>query len=146
MAAVRGAPIVDSHSRSSLGSLILLFTASSHVPTLLAAIISLLAITAGPFTQQAVQTFDRMQVSPKGIAAPPVAQYVGDDSRIVHWVEEIVVDSPDMPPNTCGVPLNGPVNPQSNDSRIVLKCSTGNCTFTVDSRGATHYSMGVCSE
>lgn len=42
--------------------------------------------------------------------------------------------------------MNGLVNPQGNDSKIVAVCPTGNCTFTSDNQGVTHSSVGMCSD
>ncbi|KAI1373259.1 hypothetical protein F4677DRAFT_225800 [Hypoxylon crocopeplum] len=130
----------DEASRSVSGSLSLLFVAPTSPLGILGALITILSLGIGPFTQQTIKTVECIQTHDKVNASLPLAHYVpgnGTIYRIGAGLYEVQVDMK-------GTMINGIVNPTGNDSAITPVCPTGNCTFT-SHNGITHSSMGLCS-
>ncbi|KAI1775735.1 hypothetical protein F4818DRAFT_414800 [Hypoxylon cercidicola] len=130
----------DEASRSVSGSLSLLFVAPTSLFGTLGALITILSVGIGPFTQQAIKTTGCLQVHKEVNASLPLAHFVpGNDTyyRIGAGSFEVQVDMK-------GTLVNGIVNPTGNDSAIVPNCPTGNCTFAAHN-GVTHSSIAMCS-
>ncbi|KAI8959210.1 hypothetical protein F5Y11DRAFT_333769 [Daldinia sp. FL1419] len=130
----------DQASRSITGSMSLLFVAPKSAFGVLGALITVLSLGVGPFTQQTVKSVACLRTHSEVNASLPVAQYLPGNQtyyRIAAGVWELSVD-------TKGALVNGVVNPTGNDTAIIPTCPTGNCTFT-SHNGVTHASIGLCS-
>ncbi|KAI2776395.1 hypothetical protein F4815DRAFT_484627 [Daldinia loculata] len=130
----------DEASRSIFGSLSLLFVAPGSMLGMIGALITILSLGIGPFTQQTVKSVACLRTHPEVNASLPVAQYLpGNETyyRTAPGRWELSID-------TKGALVNGIVNPMGNDTAIVPTCPTGNCTFT-SHNGITHASIGLCS-
>lgn len=123
-------------SRSLIGSISLLSIAPPHIPTLIACLLTLLAVATGPFIQQAVQTAYCVRNESSSTASLPVAQYFGAPA----WLPRERLD-----PDLYGVLYNGLGAMNRNNAQITTSCSTGNCSFAADSAGVTHSSIAICS-
>ncbi|KAI0131841.1 hypothetical protein BJ170DRAFT_222673 [Xylariales sp. AK1849] len=131
----------DRASRSVNGSIKLLFVAPKNFLTVIAALITILSLAIGPFTQQAIKSVPCQQVVKNVNASLPLAHYMpgrADYYRIGAGLWEVEVDMK-------GSMINGLTNPMGNDSAIVANCQTGNCTFQAYSDDITHSSIGMCS-
>ncbi|KAI4867977.1 hypothetical protein F4820DRAFT_411924 [Hypoxylon rubiginosum] len=130
----------DEASRSVSGSLSLLFVAPKSLMGVLGALITILSLGIGPFTQQTIKTVGCLQVHNEVNASLPLAHFVpgnGTYYRIGAGLFEVQVDMK-------GTMVNGIVNPTGNDSAIMPICPTGNCTFA-HHNGITHSSIAMCS-
>lgn len=130
----------DEASRSVSGSLSLLFVAPTSTLGVLSAIITILSLGMGPFTQQTIRTVECLKVHDELNASLPMAHFVpgnGTYYRIGAGMFEVQVDMK-------GTMVNGIVNPTGNDSAIIPTCATGNCTFAQHD-SITHSSMAMCS-
>ncbi|KAI0837824.1 hypothetical protein F5Y06DRAFT_297252 [Hypoxylon sp. FL0890] len=130
----------DEASRSILGSLSLLLVAPGSALGVLGALITILSLSIGPFTQQSIKTVPCPQTHKELTASLPLAHFVPGNStyyRVGAGIYEVQVDMK-------GTMVNGIANPTGNDSAIIPICATGNCTFT-SHNGITHSSIGLCS-
>ncbi len=129
----------DRASRGVIGSLQLFGRVSAVGPIAgIGALITIVSLAIGPFTQQSIKTVSCQYPTPGINASIPVANYLlGDFYRIGAGRWELDVD-------TKGAMINALTNPLGNDSALVPNCPTGNCTFpAVD--GITHSTIGLCS-
>ncbi|KAI0897157.1 hypothetical protein F4806DRAFT_464291 [Annulohypoxylon nitens] len=131
----------DQASRSISGSLTLLFVAPGSLLGVLGALLTILSLGIGPFTQQATRTVPCLETHKELKASIPFSHFMpGKNAYIkIGFVNEMEAQA-DMK----GTMINGIVNPTGNDSAIVPTCATGNCTFTPHG-GVTHSSIGMCS-
>ncbi|KAI1099350.1 hypothetical protein F4804DRAFT_345568 [Jackrogersella minutella] len=130
----------DDASRSFSGSLSLLFVAPGSLLGVLGALITILSLGIGPFTQQTIKTVPCVHTRDELKATLPVAHFVpglGTYYRIGAGLWEVQVDIK-------GTMVNGITNPTGNDTAIIPTCATGNCTFP-SHNGITHSSIGMCS-
>ncbi|KAI1765376.1 hypothetical protein GGR53DRAFT_263822 [Hypoxylon sp. FL1150] len=130
----------DEASRSVSGSLSLLFVAPTSSMGILCALITILSLGMGPFTQQTIKTVECLRIHNELNASLPLAHFVpgnGTYYRVAAGLYEAQVDMK-------GTMINGIVNPTGNDSAIMPTCPTGNCTFA-HHNGITHSSMAMCS-
>ncbi|KAL7629752.1 hypothetical protein AAE478_001275 [Parahypoxylon ruwenzoriense] len=130
----------DAASRSISGSIGLLFVAPTSLFGVLCALITVLSLGIGPFTQQAIKTVGCLQTHAGLNASLPLAHFVPGDGtyyRVASGVYELQIDMK-------GTMLNAIVNPTGNDLAIIPTCPTGNCTFARHD-GITHSSIGMCS-
>lgn len=130
----------DAASRSVSGSLSLLFVAPGSIFGVLGALITILSLGIGPFTQQAIKTVGCLQIHDDMNASIPLAHFIPGNNtyyRIGAGSFELQVDMK-------GTMVNGIVNPTGNDTAISPVCATGNCTFP-SYQGITHSSIGMCS-
>ncbi|KAI1857459.1 hypothetical protein JX265_011194 [Neoarthrinium moseri] len=131
----------DRASRSVNGSIKLLFIAPKSLLAVIGAIVTILSLAIGPFTQQAIKSVSCPQYLRDTNASLPIAHFMpgrADYYRIGAGTWEVEVDMK-------GAMINGLTNPTGNDSAIVATCATGNCTFPVGSDDITHSSLGMCS-
>ncbi|KAI1078194.1 hypothetical protein F5B20DRAFT_592082 [Whalleya microplaca] len=125
----------DQASRAVSGAVTLLFVAPTSFLGVLGALVAILSLGMGPFTQQAVKTVPCVYPREEIKASLPLAHFVPGSSsfyRIGAGLYEAQVDMK-------GAMINGIVNPTGNDSAIVATCPTGNCTFP------SYSSIGMCS-
>ncbi|XXG95094.1 ribosome-binding protein [Hypoxylon texense] len=130
----------DEASRSVSGSLSLLFVAPTSLLGILGALITILSLGIGPFTQQTIRTVGCLRIHDEVNASLPLAHFVpgnGTYYRIAAGMFEAQVDMK-------GTMINGIVNPTGNDTAIIPTCATGNCTFP-HHNGITHSSIAMCS-
>ncbi|KAF6818882.1 hypothetical protein CPLU01_13171 [Colletotrichum plurivorum] len=127
----------DHASRSVLGSAKLLWVARSSTLSTLAALITILSMAVGPFTQQAAGTVPCQRIVPGARASLPIAHYFPGLHRSL--LEDIITSS------IKGAVLNALVNTATYEQSIQFTCETGNCTFPTLSSGVTHSSIGICS-
>ncbi|KAF6787347.1 hypothetical protein CSOJ01_15230 [Colletotrichum sojae] len=129
----------DHASRSVLGSARLLWTCPSSVPSVLAAVITILSMAVGPFTQQAVSNVPCSQTIPNATASLPIAHFFPANQGF-RIGAAMIVD-----PGVTGAILNALVNPAGQNDVIQAVCETGNCSFPSSSSGVTHSSTRVCN-
>lgn len=131
----------DRASRSVNGSVKLLFVAPKNILAVVAAIVTILSLAIGPFTQQAIRSVTCPQLVTDANASIPIAHFVPGPALYYRiGAGEWEVDT-DMK----GAMVQGLTNPTGNDSAIVASCPTGNCTFPASSENITHSSIGMCS-
>jgi hypothetical protein len=137
-------------SRSTLGAIQLFFLGITNQAqagikslVLLAALITVLSFTIGPFTQQAFNQTPCRRLVSSITASVPVAHYVSGfgpenyDPEVIRWKS---IDSAMR-----GVMLNGLMNPDAQDTTVQAQCSTGDCTFPDYGTGVTYSSIAMCS-
>ncbi|OTA63214.1 hypothetical protein K449DRAFT_433322 [Hypoxylon sp. EC38] len=130
----------DEASRSVSGSLSLLFVAPGSALGVLGALITILSLGIGPFTQQTIKTVPCLRTHNEQKATLPLAHFMpgnGTFYRVGAGSYQVQLDMK-------GTMVNGIASPTSNDSAIIPTCATGNCTFT-SHNGITHSSIGLCS-
>ncbi|KAI1498329.1 hypothetical protein F5X99DRAFT_394002 [Biscogniauxia marginata] len=130
----------DFASRTITGSIKLLFIAPTNFVGVLGALITILSLGLGPFTQQAIRSVTCPQVLPDMQASIPVSHYVPGYGGLYSPNPGIF----DIPTDMKGAMVNGIANPTGNDTLMRASCPTGNCTFT-SYEGVTHSSIGLCS-
>ncbi|KAH8681712.1 hypothetical protein BX600DRAFT_447190 [Xylariales sp. PMI_506] len=131
----------DQASRSVTGSIKLLFVAPTSYLAVVGALITIVSLAIGPFTQQAIKTVPCPQYLPDTNASLPIASFMPGRAnyyRVGAGQWEVDVDMK-------GTMVNGLVNPTGNDTAITATCQTGNCTFPVYDGGITHSSIAMCS-
>ncbi|KAF6831068.1 hypothetical protein CMUS01_07488 [Colletotrichum musicola] len=127
----------DHASRSVLGSAKLLWVARSSTLSMLAALITILSMAVGPFTQQAASTVPCNRIVLDARASLPIAHYF--PALIPSLLVDVITSS------IKGAVLNALVNTATYEQSIQFTCETGNCTFPTLSSGVTHSSIGICS-
>lgn len=130
----------DEASRGVLGSFRLLFTAPKSVYGTMGALITILSLAIGPFTQQAVNTVPCVQNLTVTVPSIPIAHFApgtAENSSLLFDVHRFS----DPPLQTMAVLTNGMIS----DSTITPACPTGDCIFRPDSQGVTHSSIAMCS-
>lgn len=131
----------DRASRSVTGSVKLLFVAPRALLAVLGALVTILSLAIGPFTQQAIKSVScPMELAGKN-ASIPIAHFM--PGRASYY--RIGAGTWEVDTEMKGAMINGLTNPTGNDSAIVASCSTGNCTFPVGPDGVTHSTIGMCS-
>ncbi|KAI2472449.1 hypothetical protein F4781DRAFT_445381 [Annulohypoxylon bovei var. microspora] len=130
----------DEASRSFAGSLSLLFVAPGSLLGVLGALITILSLGIGPFTQQTIKTVPCLQTHNAQTASLPLSHYV----PALHTYYRVGAGTFEAEVDMKGTMINGITNPTGNDSAIVPNCATGNCTFA-QHNGITHSSIGMCS-
>ncbi|KAH6660957.1 hypothetical protein BKA67DRAFT_510103 [Truncatella angustata] len=131
----------DRASRSVNGSIKLLFVAPKSLLAVTGALVTIISLAIGPFTQQAIRSVTCPQFVADMNASIPVSHFV--PGRAVYY--RIGAGQWEVDTDMKGAMINGLTNPAGNDSAIVATCPTGNCTFPVDSSNITHSSIGMCS-
>lgn len=152
-AAVTPRPLHDFHvfdraSRGILGSMRLLGTVKHrNILATLGALVTILSLAIGPFTQQALKNVDCQRAVSSQNSSVSVAHFMGvpdsfqgSFSRGPGWYA--------LPNDMKGAMINGLINPTGNDSTMAATCQTGNCTFAADGShdNITYSSIGMCSK
>ncbi|KAI5925168.1 hypothetical protein F4810DRAFT_661303 [Camillea tinctor] len=142
----------DQASRGLVGSIRLLFVAPTSVMGVTGALVTIISLAIGSFTQQAVKPVGCTQLVPGVQASLPMAHFVpGSYQNDYFRSSSVTFDAAtragewDVSPNMQGVIINGLANPSGNDSALVASCQTGNCTFPAHTDGITHSSIAMCS-
>ncbi|KAI1484466.1 hypothetical protein F5X96DRAFT_664094 [Biscogniauxia mediterranea] len=142
----------DQASRGLIGSIRLLFVAPTSVVGVIGALVTIISLAIGSFTQQAVKPVGCTQLVPNVQASLPMAHFVpGSYKNDYFRSSSVTFDAAtragewDVSPDMQGVIINGLANPSGNDSALVASCQTGNCTFPVHAGGITHSSIAMCS-
>lgn len=128
----------DHASRSIFGSAKLIWIARSSGTSIAAALITILSVAVGPFTQQAVSTVSCSRTVLGAKASLPIAHHFPGTNRFFAIKSGLASD-------VKGAVLNALVNPAIDDGSIQAACQTGNCTFPALSSGVTHSTIGICS-
>lgn len=119
------------NARSSLiGSASLLATLPNHAPTIIAAVLTILAVGIGPFTQQSLQTITCVETQESGGAQLPISRFGG------LGFNEATQRNSTLHSNV----IYGLFNPAFIDREIDAFCPTGNCSFP-----EVYSSLGICS-
>ncbi|KAF7550659.1 hypothetical protein G7046_g7949 [Stylonectria norvegica] len=106
-----------------------------------AALVTIISLAIGPFTQQAIRTVACQQVVPGPRASIPIAHSLpGSDTFFQYQAGDFELGA-----GLKGAMINGLANPFGDDSAIKPTCSTGNCTFPLRNR-ISHSTIGLCSE
>lgn len=105
-----------------------------------AALITILSVAVGPFTQQAIKTVACPSSTGNHSATVPVANAVPGPG--VYYLLD--PDEWDVGVRMKGAMANGLTNPHGKDSTIEATCPTGNCTFP-EINGVSHSTIGMCS-
>lgn len=141
---LRQLQVFDDASRGMPGSLNLIgmlrFGLRGSPLPLLSALVMVLSITVGPFTQQALKTVPCRKAGSSGSASLPVANAApGPD---VYSDSSYVLVGPGMK----AAIMNSLMNIDENDnSAVPVTCPTGNCTFQ-EHLGVSHSTIGVCNK
>ncbi|KAI1452754.1 hypothetical protein F4805DRAFT_470619 [Annulohypoxylon moriforme] len=130
----------DEASRSFAGSLSLLFVAPGSLFGVLGALLTILSLSIGPFTQQAIRTVPCLQTHNELKASLPLSHYMPALNTYYEATDGVLEAQVDMK----GAMINGITNPTGNDSAIVPTCATGNCTFAHHD-GVALSTLGMCS-
>ena len=118
----------------------LLAIARTNLLALLSAVVIILPLAVGPFTQQAIKTVPCQGKVAGANASVPVAHYVPGTSSYYR----IAAGTWDLDVAMKGTMTNGLTNPIGSDTAIHATCQMGNCTFPSQD-GITHSSIGMCS-
>ncbi|KAI1069966.1 hypothetical protein LB507_007939 [Fusarium sp. FIESC RH6] len=129
----------DNASRGILGAFNLLWTVPPRLVSIVAAIVIILSPAIAPFSQQAVKTIPCSREVP-GSASLPVSHYA---PRLDKSIESAVF-ARTISTGMMASMINGLVNPKGKDVDVQTACSSGNCTFTENSKGVTHASVAIC--
>ncbi|KUI59958.1 hypothetical protein VP1G_07183 [Cytospora mali] len=138
----------DSASRSMLGSMRLLgvvlwnygWTAAGFLGSA-AALVTIMSLAVGPFTQQALKTTTCPITVPNATAAIPAAYYVPGSSsyyRTGAGMFEVEVDMK-------SAMIEGLTYPDGKDNDVETTCDGSNCTWPDFGTGVTHATIGLCS-
>ncbi|KUI66885.1 hypothetical protein VM1G_02436 [Cytospora mali] len=138
----------DSASRSMLGSMRLLgvvlwnygWTSAGFLGSA-AALVTILSLAVGPFTQQALKTTTCPITVPNATAAIPAAYYVPGSSsyyRTGAGMFEVEVDMK-------SAMIEGLTYPDGKDNDVETTCDGSNCAWPDFGTGVTHATIGLCS-
>ncbi|KAK0633880.1 hypothetical protein B0T14DRAFT_599058 [Immersiella caudata] len=126
----------DAASRGAFGAAHLIPTVLLRSPlALVAAIITIVSFTTGPFVQQAIKTVSCNEIVLTSRASVPIAHYAPGTSGYYTMGPGQHELTSDMK----AALIAGLSNPTAVSTNIVASCSTGNCTF------ADYASIGLCS-
>ncbi|KAI1840521.1 hypothetical protein JX266_013250 [Neoarthrinium moseri] len=128
--------------------------ARRSVPALVGALVIVVSFAVGPFTQQSLGTATRESNLSGGTASLPIARAVDGNNTYYRDLGGsggfgMFTFKSDVRARL----LTALANPSSNDSAIVPRCTSGNCTFPSWETGAeyhpdsevTHATAGMCS-
>ncbi|KAH9887509.1 hypothetical protein F4778DRAFT_797454 [Xylariomycetidae sp. FL2044] len=132
--------VFDQASRTVSGSFWLLSTAPKSTLGAVGAVVTILSLAIGPFTQQAIKNVGCLQEHPELRASIPLANFAHRDDSLYR----AGAGSWEVQADMKGTMVNGIVNPLGNDTAIKATCPTGNCTFTAHN-DITHSSIAMCS-
>ncbi|KAJ4011543.1 hypothetical protein NW752_008549 [Fusarium irregulare] len=130
----------DNASRGILGAFKLLWNVPPRLASIIAAIVIILSPAIAPFSQQAVKTVPCSREVP-GSASLPVSHH----APIVDTSYRSAIVARSVSSGMKATMLNGLVNPKGKDAEVQATCSSGNCTFTENSKGVTHASIAMCN-
>ncbi|MCJ1470976.1 hypothetical protein MMC07_009624 [Pseudocyphellaria aurata] len=130
---------VDAASRGPWGSFLLIFTTYRHSLAVFGALITIIALAIGPFSQQVLQYDECLQPIPDGIA------YIRKANSYTKAGSRLSGDSVGLDNTMAAALYVGLIQPPANaTSSIPFECSTGNCTIPED-QGANYSSLAMCS-
>ncbi|CEJ93833.1 hypothetical protein VHEMI09400 [[Torrubiella] hemipterigena] len=127
--------LFENAKSSIIGSVSLLATLPNHAPTWIASVLTILAIGIGPFTQQALQTEECIQMRELNGARVPITHYGGSNMFQTRQTNATLQ----------GNIIHSFFNPSFINKQIDFFCSTGNCSFPETKPGISYSSMGACS-
>jgi len=131
--------LLDKARDSLFGSLQLLTGVGLTVIGTLAALVTILSLAIGPFTQQAIKTVTCQSRQPSANASVPVANLVQlPFLRVGSGIYDVLF-------GLKGVMVSGMTNPRGNDSTVSATCPTGNCTWPVYNNIA-YSTTAMCSK
>ncbi|KAF4445506.1 hypothetical protein F53441_10759 [Fusarium austroafricanum] len=142
----RPRPVSDLHhfdnaSRGIWGAFMLLWSVPPRFVSIVAALLVIISPAVTPFAQQAVATIPCSRAAPEKQAWLPISHHMPGTDAIL----AISPASYDINSGMKVDMMSGLVNPKGKDTAIEGTCSTGNCTFPVNSRGVSHSSIAMCS-
>ncbi|ORY60259.1 uncharacterized protein BCR38DRAFT_412436 [Pseudomassariella vexata] len=140
---------LDYGSRGGLGALFVIpLAAKGNIPALIAATLSLISLSTGPFVQQAVRTVECSSPT-AGTASIPYAHFVPRTGSYITEYNNPAVSYPDA--DTAIMIYSSQATPRSPENQLRVTCSTGNCTFpygdpteSTDSELASHSTVALC--